>query len=404
MPAAQENPTDLVTDAVQPQLEPSSLPSNTDPDVVLESANLPEYEQTWRLNATEWKGFLSQSSYLDREQYLIQADICRDDGATAWILTSAKLPTNEDGSRPILAACETAKKNAYVAKDGVLQKVTSHGIGSVYCRPEYRGKGYAGTMIKELGKKLETFQQPKESKGRFSVLYSDIGPKFYARHGWRPFPSTHISLKTIDNAGEYHQRRAEITPLPHVKDLKYQDLVALPLISNLEDKLVNISSANPSKTFVAFQPDMRNLQWHFMREEFLAESLDREKPQVKGAVDQNTGIALIWVRTYSEDSSDWHLSVLYVHIPESVVHTDETRKSLSALLLRAQYEAHIWDMADGVEVWDPRREVVEAAQAIAYGHEVQVISRDQEHICSLKWNGSDAGDVVWLANERYAWC
>lgn len=404
MPAARENPTGLVTNASQPYLETSSLPSNTDPNIVLESANQPEYEQTWRLNATEWKGFLSEPSYLDREQYLIEADICRDGGATAWILTSAKLSANEDGSRPILAACETTRKNAYVAKDGILQKVISHGIGSVYCRPEYRGKGYAGTMINELGKKLETYQQLKGGKGKFSVLYSDIGPKFYAKHGWQPFPSTHISLQTIDNAGEYHQRRAEITPLPHVEDLEYQDLAALPLISNLEDRLAKMSSANPSKTFLAFQPDMPNLQWHFMREEFLAEVLGRKKPETKGAIDQKTGIALIWVRTYSEDSSEWHLSVLYVHIPESDIHTDETRKSLSALLLRAQYEAHVWDMAAGVEVWDPRKEVVEAAEAVAYGHQVQVISRDQEHICSLKWNGPDTDDVVWVANERYAWC
>jgi len=404
MPAAQELPTGLVTTTMQPQVDATILPSSSNSNVVLEPANRAEYEQTWRLNASEWKGFLSEASYLDRELYLIDADLTRDGGATAWILTSSDLPVNADGSRPVLAACETTRKQAYVAKGGKLEKIITHGIGSVYCRPEYRGKGYAGRMIEELGRKLETHQQLKDGKSRFSVLYSDIGPKFYARHGWQPFPSTHISLKMIDNVGEYHQRRAEITPLPQIEDLKYEDLAAVPLIPNLEEKLANMSSAAPNKTFVAFRPDVPSFQWHFMREEFLAEILGREKPEVKGAIDRRTGIALIWARTYSGESFRWHLSVLYVHIPENTIHTVETKKSLSSLLLRAQYEAHVWDMVAGVEVWDPREEVVQAAQAIAHGHDVQVVSRDEAHICSLRWNGPESDDVVWLANERYAWC
>ncbi|KAK5948450.1 hypothetical protein OHC33_010484 [Knufia fluminis] len=404
MPAAREQSTGLVTTAIQPHLEVSTLPPKSDPNVVLERASRPEYEQTWRLNSSEWKGFLSEPSYLDREQYLLGAEVTREGGSTGWILTSPELPKTEDGSRPILAACETTRKHAYVAKDGKIDKVVSHGIGSVYCRPEYRGRGYAGKMIEELGKKLETHQQLKEAKGRFSVLYSDIGTKFYAKYGWHAFPSTHINLKPIDNAGEHHQRRAEITPPPQIEDLKYENLAALPLTPNLERKLAKMSSANPSKTFVAFRPDLPNFQWHFMREEFLAEALGREKPQIKGAIDRKTGIALIWVRTYSEEPSGWHLNVLYTHIPEDTVPTDEKKKSLSALLLRAQYEAHVWDMVAGLEVWDPSEEVVLAAKAIAYGNEIEVFSRDQEHVCSLKWNGSEADDVVWLANERYSWC
>ena len=404
MPAAQEQPAGFVTTATQPALEASSLPASTEPSLSLEPANRPEYEQTWRLNASEWKGFLPVPTYLIREQYLIGSDITKDDGATAWILTSDRLPVNEDGSRPILAACETLRKNAYIARNGKIEKIVSHGIGSVFCRPEHRGKGYASVMMKQLSDKLQSFQQLKGAKGTFSVLYSDIGTKFYAKHGWQVFPSTHICLKAIGNQGEYHQRRAEITPLPQIEDLRYKDLATLLLISNLEDKLTEMSSADPTKTFVAFQPDSRNFQWHFMREEFLAEVLGRENPEIKGCIDRKTGVALIWTRTYGEDSATWHLSILYVHMPEEISHTEEARKSLSALLLRAQYEAQVWDMVAGVEVWDPRPEVVEAAKAIAHGDEVEIISRDQEHICSLKWNGPDTDDVVWLANERYAWC
>lgn len=406
MPAAQEKPTGLVTTDLQPALVDPDLPKGTDPTLTLEPANLAEYEQTWRLNASEWKGFLSEEGYLDREIYLMNAEITSNGAATAWILTNTSLPPNSDGSRPILASCETNRKNAYVAKGGQLEKIISHGIGSVHCRHEYRGKGYGFRMIQELAKKLDTYQQLKTKKGKFSVLYSDIGPKFYARNGWEAFPSTHIMLKPIDNAGEYHQRQAVITPQRQIKDLKLEDLNQMEstIVSSLEDKLQALTLANPNKTYVAFRPELAQFEWHFMREEFLAENLGRESPTIKGAIDTKTGIALIWVRTYSAESSEWHLSVLHVHVPNDISDEKEGKAALSSLMLRAQWEAQTWDMAAGVEVWDPTDLVVAAARDIAYGHDVQVIRRDEEHICSLKWNGAEKEDIVWVANERYPWC
>lgn len=404
MPAARETPTGFVTTDKQPAL--TDLTDGTNPSLTLEQANVPEYEQTWRLNGSEWKGFLSEADYLDREIYLMSAEIAKDGAATAWILTDKSKPQNSDGSRPILASCETNRKNAYVAKGGKLEKVISHAIGSVHCRHEYRGKGYGVRMIKELGQKLDTFQQLKSNRGRFSVLYSDIGPKFYAKNGWDAFPSTHISLNPIDNAGEYHQRQAVITPKRDVKDLELEDLARLEstIISSLEDKLQALTLTDPNKTFIAFKPELSQFQWHFMREEFLAENIGRESPQVKGAIDTKTGIALIWTRVYAAESSEWHLNVLYTHIPNDISDEDEGKAAISALLLRAQWEAQVWNMEAGVEIWDPAEVVAKAAQDIAYGHDVQIIKRDQDHICSLKWNGSTKEDVVWVASEKYPWC
>lgn len=397
MPAAREIPDGLVTSSTQPALDPSQLPSASDSDLVLEPANRTEYEQTWRLNAGEWKGFLSDAAYLDRELYLGEADLTRDGNATGWILTSPNFAINEEGSRPILSSCESLLKNAYLAKNGEVKKILAHGIGSVYCRPEHRGRGYAQRMMKELGAKLETWQQSKNITNLFSVLYSDIGPKFYAKQGWKAFPSTHISLEPV-NDEKYSQRSKN---LPGLEELSTADLDTLPMISSLESTLVDLSKSAPDKTFVTFRPDKAHFQWHFMREEFLSEYLGRTFPHVKGAIDPKTGIALIWSRTFSADAAGWHLSVLYLHIPH---HLDAAGivPSVAALLLRAQHEAFTCSLQAGVEVWDPRGEVVQAARAIA--ENVDIVTRDQEHICSLKWNGPETDEVVWLANERFAWC
>ena len=56
-----------------------------------------------------------------------------------------------------------------------MEEVVSHGIGSVFCRPEFRGKGYARRMMVELGGMLDKWQQKEGERAHFTVLYSDIG-------------------------------------------------------------------------------------------------------------------------------------------------------------------------------------------------------------------------------------
>jgi hypothetical protein len=48
-----------------------------------------------------------------------------------------------------------------------------HGIGSVFCPVEFRGRGYAGRMMELLGEKLRYWQSNNGCP--FSILFSDIG-------------------------------------------------------------------------------------------------------------------------------------------------------------------------------------------------------------------------------------
>ena len=85
--------------------------------------------------------------------------------------------TNGTATQPrhVLASCESLRKRAFISRGGKLEDETVWGIGSVFVREEYRGKGYAGRMMDELGKKLETWGQGDGKKTAFTVLYSDIG-------------------------------------------------------------------------------------------------------------------------------------------------------------------------------------------------------------------------------------
>lgn len=148
------------------------LPASYSPNLALLHPTQEEKIETWKLNGASWRGTMSISTYLRREIHLENQAFTKDGGITFWILVDSTLPPNE---RPILGSCESFRKRALVARSGKLEEVVSHGIGSVFCNPDYRGRGYAQRMIEELGKKLETWNQENGKMTVFTVLYSDIG-------------------------------------------------------------------------------------------------------------------------------------------------------------------------------------------------------------------------------------
>ena len=149
------------------QLPPKDLPS-----LGLINPTEPEKLHQSVLNSVSWRGALSLEAYLRREALLASQECTKDGGLTTWALVDTSLSASE---RIVLCACETLRKKALVARDGKLQEVVSHGIGSVFCPPQHRGKGYAGRMMQELGKVLRKWQTRNGEEVLFTVLYSDIG-------------------------------------------------------------------------------------------------------------------------------------------------------------------------------------------------------------------------------------
>ncbi|KAK5059909.1 hypothetical protein LTR84_009792 [Exophiala bonariae] len=385
-----------------PPVDSALLPLAQSADLTLVPASGPEYVQTAYLNAVAWKGPLNMHQYLEREVQLQSVALTKDGRITCWILTSSALPPNPDGTRPILASCESIVMSAYIAQAGRLQRVQVHGIGSVYTRPEYRGKGYAGRMMADLGKRLETWQQNDGQKNAYSVLYSDIGRKYYAQFGWKPHDSTHIHLPPLER-GEYEKAAKS---LPSVQDLSSEDLRNLPTVRYAEEELQRSSTKEPEATFTAICPDVDHFEWHHSREEYLTKLRGSRQPIVKGAVHRDTGLALVWSLRYAKQPKDWQVALLHTVIPSNIDPSEANQQIFAALLLRCQVEAADWDMGGGVDIWDPSELVVAAAQLLRTHDqpEVKVITRDKEHICSLRLEDSQEHDPVWIFKQEYAWC
>jgi GNAT superfamily N-acetyltransferase len=145
------------------------LPGGTSPSLKLTHPTEQEIISQWKKNGVFWRGPLSFEAYLRRERYLLQAPLAKDGGLTHWVLVDSD---TED--RRVYAGCESLTKRALIARDGQVEEVLCHGIGSVFSPPEFRGKGYGLRLMKEIGPRLETWKTQRFAS-LFSILFSDIG-------------------------------------------------------------------------------------------------------------------------------------------------------------------------------------------------------------------------------------
>ncbi|KAJ9648110.1 hypothetical protein H2199_001887 [Coniosporium tulheliwenetii] len=352
----------------------SDLPDSTSPTLALVHPTKEELLQQSIKNGASWRGALSIEAYLRREDHLAQQELTKDGGITWWALVDTAAE-----KRSVLSGCETLRKKALLAQDGTVKDVLCHGIGSVFCPLEFRRRGYAARMMKELGKKLQTWQA----------------------EGWK---------KPVNGSMKPQN-------LPEARPLYASDLAELCKIDEelLRKKMAGLASGG--KTAVAMIPDIETIRWHHAREEFVANELYGKTPTIKGAIVGNESgkrIWCYWTRVWAnsdpQQSKGNVLHVLRLVVEDDAGSEDDLSNTpaIAALLAMAQSEAAKWHMAE-VETWNPAKTTVAAAQLLE--PEAEVVHRDAESIASLMWYGNQpveeghVGDVVtWLGNEKYAWC
>lgn len=388
--------------------EPSTvLPPSDAPYLSLELATPEERVETVRLNSASWRGPLSVEQYAAREQRLSQQNLTRNGALLTWVLVDSRQPP---GKRTILSACETFRKPAYVAYKGKVEDIVAYGVGSVFARPEFRGRGYAGRMMTELAKKIDRWQEGDQEKkeGLVSVLFSDVGKKFYAKYGWKPFPSSHVALPPI--TPEQYQASLETAHMPKARELGPDDvrecMCSPAKQQKFRDVLRQKSLKSPQAQFTV-APDYDHLLWHWARDEFYQEQGIFDKaPALRGAGVDERKVYCAWTRTVGESPSSHILYILRWVYDEPTTPEEEmfTLEAIAAVLRRAQYAAHQLGMSK-VEFWNPTPLLEKAAQLL--DPTTRIVHREQNHITCLKWNGAARGmgdDVEWVWNEKYSWC
>lgn len=352
---------------------------------------------TWSLNAVNWGSALSLPDYLEREAYLTTVPLAKDGGVTHWILVDRTLPPNE---RPILASCESLRKAVLVSQNGEITEAITHGIGSVFSQPKFRGKGYASRMLRELGPILKDWQVDQNKPGMqscpFSFLYSDIGKKYYAKFGWVPFPSTHIAFPPAANS----------RPLT-AKPLASTDIEEL---CALDEQYIrrSLENAKDGKIHVALVPNFDVMQWHHKREDFVSGKIFGKSPAIKGAIAGEPGsrVWAIWTRVFYgplKPNSGNTLHILRLVI-EDETDVEANAAKLKGILEIAQAEAKEWQLGH-VELWNPTEVLKQIVMGTGLEH--SEVEREEESIASLMWYGEGSGtsdDIHWFGNEKYGWC
>lgn len=384
-----------------------------------------------------WGPALSLDSYLSRESYLTTVPLARDGGITHWILTISGLPANE---RPILSSCETLRKRVlYTTRDGKVKEGLAHGIGSVFTDTKFRGKGYASRMMTELAKALRGsgngsgdggWQRGMWGEGSrevvLSVLYSDIGKGFYSKHGWGVFESGHAEFKPKEGgqSGGVRDKLADHGEggREGVKRIGYHELAELCCVDErlLRERLSRLAKGDDGEegegekkkkkkaVHVAIVPELDQMLWHLMREDFMTKHIFGKMPQVKGAVYGAKGnrVWAVWTRGYYgglEKMEGNTLHILRVVVEdEGGMREEELVEGLRSIVEVAQAEAAEW-RSEKVQMWNPSERLRGAIGKI--GVEYEYVDRDKDSIASLMWYGEEATEEVdWVCNEKYAWC
>jgi hypothetical protein len=262
-------------------------------------------------------------------------------------------------------------------------------------------------MLEELSGKLDTWQMEEESRGQslFTILFSDIGKKFYAQFGWRPFQSSHISLPAVAREvlnGAVENSTTRALRAEDIKNSMCDDVTLAKVRERMQ-----IASQSPGAK-IAIIPDFDHFIWHWAREEFYAEKLlaHRSPPTIKGAGDDQARVYCAWNRNFGETPEN---NVLYIlrwvyDDPKSAAEEQVLIEAMAGILRRAQLEAHEWNMSK-VEFWNPSPLLEKAVSLL--NPTAEVVHREESSIASLRWTGADQGlgkNVTWLLNEKFTWC
>lgn len=156
------------------------LPDSESLTVLLASPTAEERFTARMLSSQAWRGPLSVEAFIEREQYLSDQEATRHGGLRPWILCDTAEGPADGQQRTVLASSETVRRNALVSYcengDRKVEDTVCYGVASVFCRPEFRRRGYARRMVKELGRMLRgKIPELGLENCMFSVLYSDVG-------------------------------------------------------------------------------------------------------------------------------------------------------------------------------------------------------------------------------------
>ncbi|KAG7390790.1 hypothetical protein PHYBOEH_006916 [Phytophthora boehmeriae] len=298
------------------------------------------------------------------------------------------------GRTALCCHCESHRFDCVLRRQsGEIERGYSHHIGSVFTLPEFRKRGLATFFMKQVAKQLAQFRG-----ALVSVLYSDIGPTYYDKLGWRLHPS---QMATLDVT---HPRNAKtnndsIELIPLALDQELDEFFKAD-----NDRLVEeLSSAKfEGREAFVILPTRDSLEWQFcIGVHFARERGFDELPSCCG-VKANTDAFVVW----SHNVRGSTLNIVRARLPD--VGDDHAIATTRALMNAALEEARKFQLKK-VAIWNPPPVLL--YDDVRHHLEIEVDERNDSLSSAMVFhNGSvdvdgDAKTPLphWLSNEKYAW-
>ncbi|TWU72767.1 hypothetical protein ED733_003062 [Metarhizium rileyi] len=383
-----------------------SLPSAASESLILTKADPDERRYAWSRHQPSWGPRYTVQSYMDREERLLTCDLTKGGGLTSWILTDTETSSVDGpGRRPILSSVETYRKRAIVRDaDGTVRDVTAHGIASVFTFDEFRRQGYAGRMLSLLGDSLAKRQAETPGSAEFSILFSDIGRDFYAKHQWMPFRSTHLSFPARPFTTRHHDGRLTLITGDNLR-----------MIAALDEETLRRKMARPPRegctTRVAILPDFATYEWHMARERFLCNYILGKAPTVHGALYTPAGSpeSRVWMLWSSilyggqEKPADNVVNILHYGLECEDISDEDLSSALRALMGVVHTSAEDWLCAK-IDMWNPDERTQRLLLQMT-DLQGKLVVREESNIASLRWFGQGSvAEVEWVDSQKYEWC
>ncbi|KAJ3152445.1 hypothetical protein HDU86_005626 [Geranomyces michiganensis] len=353
--------------------------SNTSSFLLLEAS--PAHIRTaLDANYAAWGSPLAKEDYLAREHALSLTPFSQSTLKT-WVLVDQNAPET------VLSSCETYTHQCLLRRNGTTTRGECLAIASVFTPESHRRKNYARTMLSLL-------RDTRMKSAVASILYSDIGPEYYALLGWAVHPSR---VTTVDVAADRVDGAGDVFSNPAIAVVTPGDLPEL--ITRAQAAVVRRVEKELSSTTASFAvlPTVEKILWFHAREVHYAKTLKPAKatPDVVEAVGMRLGeqAFILWYVDFAERK----LKVLLAVEDGEQAEVEGERNAGLRELVRA---ARAWAATAGlevVEVWD--------VNVGGEGEQGMAVTDRKTSLSSLAVldGGLSSTDVTWVGNERYAW-
>lgn len=324
-------------------------------------------------------------------------------GSIFWALVRQSEQHNGDdegdeglvpGEDLIFCHCESHRFDCVVrSRNGELTRGFSHHVASVFTLPEFRKQGLATFFLSLVRERLR-----KLLDALTSVLYSDIGPTYYDKLGWRVYPSTMVTLDVSHPRNGLQSTVAVPAAAGELQRFILDQHLDEFLVADNE-RLVQHLAGEQYDNQAAFVvlPTRDSIEWQFCVGVHHARVRGYpELPTQCGVRLPGADAFVLWCYNIKE-------STLYI------VRARFSQQSADAnvqLLEAALEEARKFQLRK-VAIWDPAVEL--RASELQSRFELAFVERKGslssalvfDHSCD---NAAAASTLpVWVANEKYAW-